>query len=167
MKKMNIPIPEVYEIVNIGARTGIIYEKLKEQSILEKLVQGENTKDLIKQIADFHKTILKRHTSEGISYKKFLELCIGEKTKLNMDMYDEIASLPEGNSLCHGDYHPGNIWIDKSGEMLLIDFMNVCHGPWQYDVARTYVLISEGDLPNIIFLKMPKLIESKNSRIQD
>lgn len=26
--------------------------------------------------------------------------------------------------------------------------MNVCCGPWQYDVARTYFLISNGDLPN-------------------
>lgn len=32
----------------------------------------------------------------------------------------------------------------------MIDFMNVCHGPWQYDVASTYVLISEGDIPKEI-----------------
>ena len=48
--------------------------------------------------------------------------------------------------MCHGDYHPGNVWVDTNGKVLVIDFMNVCHGPRQYDVASTYVLISEGDI---------------------
>lgn len=48
--------------------------------------------------------------------------------------------------MCHGDYHPGNVLVDTNGKVLVIDFMNVCHGPWQYDVARTHVLISEGDI---------------------
>lgn len=40
--------------------------------------------------------------------------------------------------------------MDADGKVLVIDFMNICHGPWQYDVARTYVLISEGDIPHEI-----------------
>lgn len=68
------------------------------------------------------------------------------KINLNADIYNEIAALSNGNCLCHGDYHPGNVLVDTNGKVLVIDFMNVCHGPWQYDVARTYVLISEGDI---------------------
>ena len=82
-----------------------------------------------------------------MSYKEFLKSCIGERTNINAEIYNEINGLPEGTSLCHGDYHPGNIWINKSDQALIIDFMNVCTGPWQYDVARTYVLISEGPIP--------------------
>ena len=28
--------------------------------------------------------------------------------------------------------------------MILLDFMNVCHGPKDYDIARTYALLTDG-----------------------
>lgn len=117
---------------------------------MEKLFHGEDVNFLVNQIADLHKKILEYNTCEVMSYKEFLQLCIGEKTNLNVDIYNEIEALPTGNYLCHGDYHPGNVLVDTNGKVLVIDFMNVCHGPWQYDVARTYVLISEGDIPKEI-----------------
>ena len=113
---------------------------------MEKLFHGEDVNFLVNQIADLHKKILEYNTCEVMSYKEFLQLCIGEKINLNADIYNEIAALSNGNCLCHGDYHPGNVLVDTNGKVLVIDFMNVCHGPWQYDVARTYVLISEGDI---------------------
>ena len=113
---------------------------------MEKLFHGGDVNFLVNQIADLHKKILEYNTCEVMSYKEFLQLCIGEKINLNADIYNEIAALSNGNCLCHGDYHPGNVLVDTNGKVLVIDFMNVCHGPWQYDVARTYVLISEGDI---------------------
>ena len=113
---------------------------------MEKLFHGEDVNFLVNQIADLHKKILEYNTCEVMSYKEFLQLCIGEKINLNADIYNEIAALSNGNCLCQGDYHPGNVLVDTNGKVLVIDFMNVCHGPWQYDVARTYVLISEGDI---------------------
>ena len=113
---------------------------------MEKLFYGEDVNFLVNQIADLHKKILEYNTCEVMSYKEFLQLCIGEKTNLNADIYNEIAALSNGNCLCHGDYHPGNVLVDTNGKVLVIDFMNVCHGPRQYDVASTYVLISEGDI---------------------
>jgi aminoglycoside phosphotransferase len=147
MQTMDIPMPEVYEIVHVGERAGIIYGRLEGQSILEKVFQDGDVNFLINQIADLQKKMLGYHTCEVMSYKEFLQFCIGKKTNLNVDIYNEIEGLPDGNCLCHGDYHPGNVWIDTNGEVLVIDFMNVCHGPWQYDIARTYVLISEGAIP--------------------
>lgn len=42
----------------------------------------------------------------------------------------------DGDSLCHGDFHPGNILL-SNGHTMVIDFMNVYHGDFLYDVART------------------------------
>lgn len=41
--------------------------------------------------------------------------------------------------------HPGNIIRTQKNELYLIDFMNVCRGPKEYDVARTYVLLTENN----------------------
>lgn len=95
--------------MQVGVREGIIYSRLQGQSVLEKLFQDEDLNFWVNQIAGLHKKILESHTCDVMSYKEFLSLCIGKKTNHNADLYDEIESLPGGNCLCHGDYHPGNI----------------------------------------------------------
>ena len=41
----------------------------------------------------------------------------------------------------HGDYHPGNVMLTVDGEFVIIDLLNVCCGPKEYDVARTFFLL--------------------------
>lgn len=57
-----------------------------------------------------------------------------------------LDKLPDGNSLCHGDFHPGNILI-SDGHAIVIYFMNVCHGDFLYDVARTVFLVEYTPVP--------------------
>ena len=89
---------------------------------------------ILTDLSDIQKKVLLEKTEEGISYKIYLEW-FG---------YDA-SNLPDGNFICHGDLHPGNIIRTKDGELCLIDFMNVCRGPKEYDVARTYVLLTENN----------------------
>lgn len=57
-----------------------------------------------------------------------------------------LDSLKDGDSLCHGDYHPDNILISDERKTV-IDFMNVCHGDPLYDVARTVYLVEYTPVP--------------------
>lgn len=41
----------------------------------------------------------------------------------------------------HGDYHPGNVMLTVDGEFVIIDLLNVCCGPKEYDAARTFFLL--------------------------
>jgi aminoglycoside phosphotransferase (APT) family kinase protein len=50
------------------------------------------------------------------------------------------------NTLCHGDFHPGNI-LKSDGNIMVIDFMNVCHGNFLYDVSRTVFLVEYTPVP--------------------
>ena len=57
-----------------------------------------------------------------------------------------LGKLKDGNTLCHGDFHPGNIFISDR-LTTVIDFMNVCHGDFMYDVARTVFLVEYTPVP--------------------
>ncbi|WP_424572104.1 phosphotransferase [Schnuerera ultunensis] len=57
-----------------------------------------------------------------------------------------LDKLPNGSTLCHGDFHPGNIFI-HNGQTTVIDFMNICHGHFLYDIARTIFLVEYTPLP--------------------
>jgi hypothetical protein len=57
-----------------------------------------------------------------------------------------LAALPDGDRLCHGDFHPGNI-IQTDGEPVLIDWTNVTRGDPTADFARTDLMIRLGSIP--------------------
>jgi aminoglycoside phosphotransferase (APT) family kinase protein len=54
-----------------------------------------------------------------------------------------LAGLPDGENICHGDFHPANVLITEQGPMV-IDWMTASTGsPWT-DVARTSLILSIG-----------------------
>ena len=95
--------------------------------------------------ADLHCEILSHHSGNLISYKEFLKAIVSGASDENRIIIDSINELPGGDSVCHGDFHPGNILVKPDGMPVIIDFMNVCHGPYFYDIARTFFLLNRND----------------------
>ena len=130
--------PKTFEIVEHAGRHGIVFQKIIGVDLLSEYLKNPSDEkvaaEILVDLTDIQKKVLSEETTEGISYKNFLDW-FG---------YDA-SNLPDGNFICHGDLHPGNIIRTKDGELFLIDFMNVCRGPKEYDVARTYVLLTENN----------------------
>lgn len=51
-----------------------------------------------------------------------------------------LAGLPDGDRLCHGDYHPGNVLADAVG-VSVIDWVGAARGVPEADHARTLLLL--------------------------
>ena len=138
MNKICVHTPTAFEIVEHEGRHGIVFQKNIGVDLLSEYLKNPSDEkvaaEILVDLTDIQKKVLSEETTEGISYKNYLEW-FG---------YDA-SNLPDGNFICHGDLHPGNIIRTKDGELCLIDFMNVCRGPKEYDVARTYVLLTENN----------------------
>jgi aminoglycoside phosphotransferase (APT) family kinase protein len=62
---------------------------------------------------------------------------------LRASVLDLLPALPDGDNLCHGDFHPGNVMLTTKGAVV-IDWMTACSGsPWM-DFTRTSLLLSIG-----------------------
>lgn len=57
-----------------------------------------------------------------------------------------LDDLPDGDRLCHGDLHPGNV-IHTEGEPAIIDWTNVTRGDPTADYARTLLMMRTGSVP--------------------
>jgi Ser/Thr protein kinase RdoA (MazF antagonist) len=57
-----------------------------------------------------------------------------------------LSALPDGDVVCHGDYHPDNL-IDSARGPIVIDWMTATRGNPTADVARTVLLFRVGVLP--------------------
>ena len=57
-----------------------------------------------------------------------------------MHCWNSLASMPEGERLCHGDFHPLNI-LGPPGSEILVDWLDAMRGDPAADVCRSFVLI--------------------------
>lgn len=149
IRDMNFAKPKAYEIISYEERDGIIYDRVDGEALLEWVMKTGDVQKCAVYMAELHKAILQNSISNVPNYKDFLKRHIPYKL-LALDKKEEVLKmmekLPDGNTLCHGDFHPGNILI--SGEnTYVIDFMNICHGDFLYDIARTVFLVEYTPVP--------------------
>lgn len=161
---LNFEKPQVHKIVVYGKRIGIIYDEIEGESLENRLLETGDIEGCALHMAKLHKKIINNRVSNIPSYKEFLRYYIARIIDLQdrekiLSILDE---LPDGDMLCHGDLHPGNIFISGE-ETTVIDFMNICRGHFLYDVARTTFLIQYTPVPEEVedkeaLLKLKRLL---------
>jgi len=57
-----------------------------------------------------------------------------------------LDALPDGDAICHGDMHPGNVLVTERGAVV-IDWMTASCGDPAGDVARTLFLLRHSGVP--------------------
>ncbi|MGL5352877.1 MAG: aminoglycoside phosphotransferase family protein, partial [Clostridium sp.] len=67
--------------------------------------------------------------------------------EIKAELFKYIDKLPDGNILCHGDFHPDNVIVTKNKE-IIIDWMTATKGNKLADIARTCVMLRFGVVPN-------------------
>jgi thiamine kinase-like enzyme len=147
---MDFEKPKAYEIIFCEERMGIIYDRVEGESLLDWVMRTGDVNQCAVYMAKLHKAILQNKTRNVPNYKEFLKCNIVNATSANSKKREEalemLDKLLNGDTLCHGDFHPGNILISH-GNIIVIDFMNVCHGDFLYDVARTVFLVEYTPVP--------------------
>lgn len=123
-----IPVPKIYEMIEINGRHGLVFERIQGITLNEKLYQNctskikddivdekileeayESIKVTARVLADVHKVkaTLKYTVENALLY--FTEnnnyLTGYEKEQVIKIIY----TLPKGESVCHGDPNPNNI----------------------------------------------------------
>jgi tRNA A-37 threonylcarbamoyl transferase component Bud32 len=147
------PVPEVFGgTIEVDERSGFIMERIFGHN-MQKLIDRRNySKKLAgalgRQVGKLHAEI---HQHRGLklqhNLKEIIALGIMSATAIT-DPEKEIllktlSKLPDGDRLCHFDFHPGNI-ISVHDELVVIDWVNGAVGDPMADVARTQLLMTTG-----------------------
>lgn len=134
-------------IVAYGSRTGIVYEWLTGENLVEVILKKGHSEEYMNMYCELHEAILKNEMFEAdVRYYKHM-LLERLKKDINLDetkreeIRKKIRALPEGTQLCHGEFRPRKVIITKKGAGV-VDFGRVCRGPRLFDVAVSYYLIS-------------------------
>jgi uncharacterized protein (TIGR02172 family) len=147
-----LPVPAAEEMVEVEGRLGIVFERIRGTSML-KAFEDQPWKliSISRLLAELHArmhacvlpldtTSQRQQIEQGLTWANTLS---DSEKETNLGI---LTRLPEGNVLCHGDYHPDNIILSDHGPVI-IDWMTGRRGHPLGDVARTALLLQTGGLP--------------------
>ena len=157
---LGIPTAISFGIVSVGPKYGAMYEIIDSDTVSTSIARSPSQVEVYADImADLARTVHSIEISEkdGFPYasdrlKSRVRAGIESEDKaLSERCMALINTLPETNTLVHGDYHTGNVFLQK-GEPILIDMDRLSSGHPMTDISGMYyyyVVLGEDD-PSVI-----------------
>ncbi len=147
-----VRVPHVVERVTVAGRAGVVMERVDGSDLLTLMARRpwrfiDIGRTLGAVHARVHEVVVVPDTLPPL--RSWLRQRIdeaglpGELREFALRVLDD---LPDGDRLCHGDFHPGNVLI-AGDERVLIDWTNATRGAPAGDLARTALMARLGDLP--------------------
>jgi aminoglycoside phosphotransferase (APT) family kinase protein len=142
---LGLPVPSVAGVRQIDGRWGMVMDRIDGRSFADVIVAQPAEKAAhLKEMALLHHRIHACKATFFGSLKARLEADIRRAALLSerqqRSLLDNLAVLPDGDRLCHGDFHPWNV-LGLPSRPSVIDWMAASRGSPAADVCRSYVLI--------------------------
>ena len=151
-RSAGVSVPQVYEEVVIDGRTGLMMERLEGTDLLTVIGQkpwlvfrsGRLTGEIHARINAARapsslpavRDVMNRGLARLASSQPTLAEWVGRI----------LARLPDGDALCHGDFHPGQLML-SGDRCVALDWSGAKRGDPLFDYARTRVVLSIGEPP--------------------
>lgn len=139
------------DLVELEGRLGICYQRLDGDSMMQHIQAKPH--NVFNQAALLGRLHAEMHTRQGLglpSQREKIKFKIKDAGPLPAHLKEAalaaLSQLPDGDRLCHGDFHPGNILMTSRGP-ITIDWTDASCGNPLSDVARTLVLLSAAQVP--------------------
>jgi hypothetical protein len=148
--------PKPMKIVHVDSRIGAVYERIDGDTMLKSMLAKPWALGKYSRILAQCHIALQRPVSIPLTTVKeklrreieSVSLLSANEKKLILQYLDR---LPDGNILCHFDYHPDNIMI-SAGQYRVIDWMTGCMGDPLSDIARTVLILNYAEIPRASFI---------------
>lgn len=147
-----VRVPAVIEVTTVEGRPGLVMERIEGLDMLAIVGKQPWQVFAISTTAGRIQAELNSVTAPASlpSLRDVLRQRIGRQGAITPDgksfAFSTLDALPDGDMICHGDLHPGNI-MRTNAEPVIIDWTNVTCGDPTADYVRTQLMIRIGDIP--------------------
>jgi aminoglycoside phosphotransferase (APT) family kinase protein len=145
-------VPRVIEVVSVDGRPGLVMERVQGPDLLTllgrrpwkilwvaRITAGEharlNAAPAPAELPSLRQAVRARIASSELVPARLVPAALAV-----------VDRLPEGDRLCHGDFHPGNL-IAAGRRAVTIDWTHATRGDPAADFARTLVVLRASPLP--------------------
>ena len=144
-----LPAPAVEGVVEVDGRSGVVFARIDAPSMLWRMPsQPWLILRWVRIMADLQ-AAFHAHSAPGLpSQKDKLRPGIEAAERLpretRLEILRRLDGLPDGDAICHGDFHPDNILLCPSGP-IVIDWGGASSGDPAGDVGATSMLLKAGE----------------------
>lgn len=152
--KAGLPAPAVGGVVEVEGRQGIILERVDGPSMLQAFRSRPwRISKLGRMQAELHAALHSCEMPGLLSLREDIQSAIQSQAKLPNDtkraILNHLEKLPDGNTVCHRDFHPDNILMSSQGPVV-IDWANSRRGDPLADVAASSLLLRLAPVPQFM-----------------
>jgi hypothetical protein len=145
VEAMGLPLPKIWSVQQIGCRWGIEFDRVRQTSFAEKMLgDSDEVPRYIESMVRLHMRIHAHGAAQFADLKLKLANNIAATELLDQrrkrDLLDGIVDMPDGDRLCHGDFHPLNI-LGEASQPVIIDWPDARRGDPAADLCRSYLLM--------------------------
>ncbi len=152
VEETGLPIPALRAVSVVNGKWAITMDYV-EGKTLEQIMQEdpENLEKYMTQFVELQLTVQEKKAPllnklKDKMNRKISSLGGQVDATIRYELHTRLDSMPKHNKLCHGDFNPSNVIIDKDGNPHIIDWSHATQGNASADAARTYLLFALKDL---------------------
>lgn len=141
-----VSVPAVYELLEVDGAPAIVMERIDGSSMMDQIRRNPlSAGRRAIELAKLHHQVLGTHAEAPVrETRSNARYCVQASQRLPDELKAEVIrildKLPDGDCLCHGDFHPGNI-ICRDRSDYIIDWSGSSKGDCHADVAHSYILL--------------------------
>jgi aminoglycoside phosphotransferase (APT) family kinase protein len=132
-------------VIEVGGRWGIVFDRINEGSFAERMREDPSgIPECLQALARLHARIHSQPARQFGNLKSRLATRIADVGLLDQPpkqiLLGRLADMPDGDRLCHGDFHPINV-LGHNSLPMVIDWPDARCGDPAADVSRSYLLL--------------------------
>jgi hypothetical protein len=145
VEALGLPVPVVWGVERIGDRWGIVFDRVSPDSFaLRMRADPALIPPYLDVLARLQARIHAHLAPERRSLKLRLATSIARAGLLDQSrrqaLLRGLGAMPDGDRLCHGDFHPMNV-LGDAAQPVVIDWPDACRGEPAADVCRSWLLL--------------------------
>ncbi|NCA93071.1 aminoglycoside phosphotransferase [bacterium] len=144
VEETGLNVPKIIGVSTIDGKWSIIMEKIEGETL--DVLMEKNPEKIDEYLNMFVDLQLDMHSHKAPLLNKLrdkMDRKISESTldaTIRYELHTRLNGMPKHTKLCHGDFNPSNIIVDKEGKLFIIDWSHATQGNASADAARTYLL---------------------------
>lgn len=146
VEALDLPVPAVWGVHPVDERWGIVFDRIHTAPLAEHMENDPaRLPERLAGLARLHGRIHARAVPHFVSFKRRLSTAVGRADALDerdkAGLLSGLAAMPDGDRLCHGDFHPSNVLGDVT-DPVIIDWPDACRGDPAADICRSWLLLN-------------------------
>ncbi len=145
VEETGLPIPALKAFSIIDGKWAITIDYVEGKTLHQLVCENpDKAEEYLNLFVDLQMDIHSKKAPLLNKLKDKMNRKISTLTQFNAtvryELHTRLESMPKHTKVCHGDFNPTNVIIDKEGKAHIIDWSHATQGNASADVARTYLL---------------------------